>query len=65
MSEGGGFGLSFAERFFGLLLIITGAIAMYYTFLSTNELGVYSAFFGLLSVIPLVLGLILMTAKIE
>jgi len=65
MSEEGGFGLTLAERFFGLILIIVGAIAMYYTFTSIQALDVFAAFFGFLSIIPLVLGLILLTAKTE
>jgi len=65
MSEEGGFGLTMAERFFGLLLLVVGAIAMYYTFESMQALGAFSAFFGFLSIILLIIGLFLMTAKIE
>jgi len=65
MSEEGGFGITLAERFFGLILIIVGAIAMYYAFTSVQALDVFAAFFGFLSIIPLVLGLILLTAKTE
>jgi hypothetical protein len=65
MSEEGGVGLAFAERFFGLILAIISIIAMYYTFTSTQVLGAFTAFFGFLSIIPLVLGLILITAKTE
>jgi len=65
MSEEGGFGLAMAERFFGLILLIVGAVAMYYTFITMQELGAFSAFFGFLSIILLVLGLLLITAKIE
>jgi hypothetical protein len=65
MSEEGGFGLNLAERFFGLLLLIIGAFAMYYTFTSMEALGAFAAFFGFLSIVPLVLGLVLITAKTE
>lgn len=65
MSEEGGFGLNLAERFFGLLLLIIGAFAMYYTFTSMEALGAFTAFFGFLSIVPLVLGLVLITAKTE
>jgi len=65
MSEEGGVGLTFAERFFGLLLILIGGIAIYYTFTSVQALGAFTAFFGFLSIIPLVLGLFLITAKTE
>jgi len=65
MSEEGGFGLALAERFFGLILIIIGALATYFTFTSVQALGAFAAFFGFLSIIPLVLGLLLITARIE
>jgi len=65
MSEAGGFGLPLAEKFFGLLLLIIGAIAMYYTFTSFEALEAYTWFFGVLSIILFVLGLILIIAKTE
>ena len=65
MSEGGGFGISFVERFFGLLLAIIGVFASYYTFTSIEALGAFTGFFGLLSILVFVLGLALMTAKTE
>ena len=65
MSEEGGFGISFVERFFGLLLIIIGILASYYTFTSIEVLRVFTGFFGLLSALILALGLVLMTAKTE
>jgi hypothetical protein len=65
MSEEGGVGLAFAERFFGLILLIIGIIAIYYTFMSIQILGAFAVFFGFLSIIPLVLGLFLITAKTE
>ena len=63
--EEGGFGIALAERFFGLLLTIIGALATYYTLTSGDALGAYTGFFGFLSLILLVLGIILITAKIE
>ncbi|MBE0519690.1 hypothetical protein IBX35_01425 [Candidatus Bathyarchaeota archaeon] len=65
MSEEGGFGLVVAEKFFGLILIVVGALSTYYTFTSTQALRDYTAFFGFLSVIVLALGVILVIAKIE
>jgi len=65
MSEEGGFGITLAERFFGFILLIIGAIAAYYTFTSVQALDAFAAFFGFLSIIPLVLGLFLLTAKTE
>ena len=34
--EGGGFGIALAEKFFGFIIIIIGALATYYTFTSTD-----------------------------
>lgn len=65
MSEEGGFGLIAAEKFFGLMLFIVGALATYYTFTSTQALKEYTGFFGFLSVVLLVLGIILILAKTE
>ena len=65
MSEEGGFGLVVAEKFFGFILIIIGALSTYYTFTSTQALRDYTGFFGFLSVIVLAVGVILMIAKVE
>jgi len=65
MSEEGGLGLTVAEKFFGLILLIIGALATYYTFTSTHELGDFTGFFGFLGIILLVIGIILITAKTE
>jgi preprotein translocase subunit SecY len=65
MSEEGGLGLTVAEKFFGLILLIIGALATYYTFTSTQTLRDYTGFFGFLSIIVLALGIILVTAKTE
>ncbi|MGB9959525.1 MAG: hypothetical protein ACPLKQ_03260 [Candidatus Bathyarchaeales archaeon] len=65
MSEEGGFGIAAAEKFFGLLLLIVGALATYFTFTSSQALGAYTGFFGVLSLILVVLGLFMMIAKTE
>ncbi|MGB9854231.1 MAG: hypothetical protein ACPLRY_05445 [Candidatus Bathyarchaeales archaeon] len=65
MSEEGGFGIAAAEKFFGLLLLIVGALATYFTFTSSQALGAYTGFFGVLSLILLALGLFLVIAKTE
>jgi len=65
MSEEGGFGVAVAERFFGLMLVIIGGLAMYYTFTSTDALEAFTWFFGFLSIILVALGLFLITAKTE
>jgi len=65
MSEEGSFGVSLAERFFGFILIIMGVVALYYTITSAQVLLVFTAFFSFLSIVLIVLGLVLMTAKTE
>ena len=65
MSEEGGFGITAAEKFFGLLLLIVGALATYFTFTSSQALGAYTGFFGVLSLILVVLGLFMIIAKTE
>lgn len=65
MSEEGGFGIAAAEKFFGLLLLIVGALATYFTFTSSQALGAYTGFFGVLSLILLALGLFMIIAKTE
>ena len=65
MSEEGGFGITLAEKFFGLIIIIIGALATYYTFTSTSALGDFTGFFGFLSIFLLALGVFLVIAKTE
>lgn len=64
-SEEGGFGLIIAEKFFGLILVIIGALFTYYTFTSARALGDFIGFFGFLSVIVLIIGIILVITKTE
>ena len=65
MSQEGSFGITLAEKFFGLILIIVGAVTTYYTLTSISQLGAFAGFFGFQSIIPIVLGLFLMIAKTE
>jgi hypothetical protein len=65
MSEEGGFGLSVAERFFGLLILAIGLVAMFYTLTSAESLLAFTGFFGFLSFILIILGVVLITAKVE
>jgi len=60
--EGDTFWVSLAERLFGLLLIIIGALMLYYT-VTSPELGGFSALFGALSVILVILGIFLLIVK--
>ncbi|MEM2103506.1 MAG: hypothetical protein QW717_01270 [Candidatus Bathyarchaeia archaeon] len=65
MGEEGGVGITVAEKFFGLILVIVGALATYYTLTSVQALGIYTGFFGFLSIVLLALGLFLIIAKTE
>ena len=53
--EGDTFWVSLAERLFGLLLIVIGAIMLYFTATSSGALGGFSVLFGALSVILVIL----------
>jgi len=62
MSEDGDtFWVSFAERTIGLILIIIGAVLLYFT--ATTALGGFGTFFGAISVIMLILGIFLLIVK--
>jgi hypothetical protein len=61
--EGDTYWISLAEKFFGLILIIVGAIMIYYTATSTSTLGQFSLFFGILSGIMLIIGFFLLLVK--
>jgi len=65
MSEEGGFGITAAEKFFGIILLIVGALATHFTLSSGSTLGVYTWFFGFLAVVLLALGVFLIIAKVE
>jgi len=61
--EGETFWVSLAEKFFGIILIIIGAIMLYFTATSTSVLGGFSLFFGILSLIMLIIGLFLLVVR--
>ncbi len=63
MSEGDTFWLSLAEKFFGLLLVIIGALFLYFTLTSTDALGVFTGFFGFLGILVLIIGLFLLFVR--
>jgi hypothetical protein len=63
MSEQDTFWISLGERFFGLLLLIIGAILLYFTATSTADLGAFTAFFGFLSIVVLAVGVVLLVVK--
>lgn len=63
MSEGDTFWLSLAEKFFGLLLTIIGALFLYFTLTSTAALGVFTGLFSILSITVLLIGLFLLLVR--
>jgi hypothetical protein len=63
--EEGGFGIALAEKFFGFILLIVGALTTYFTLTSSQALGAYTGLFGFLSIILLALGLFLLIAQTE
>jgi len=65
MSGEGSFGLSFTEKFFGLIIMVVGVVTLYFTLTSMDTLLSFTGFFGFLSVVLVILGLVLMTAKPE
>jgi hypothetical protein len=60
--EGDTFWVSLAERVFGLILIIIGAVVLYFTATSA-DLGGFTVLFGVLSVILVIVGIFLMIVK--
>ena len=63
MSEGDTFWLSLAEKFFGLLLTILGALFLYFTLSSSAALGAFTGLFGFLSIVVLIIGLFLLLVR--
>jgi hypothetical protein len=63
MSEGDTFWLSLAEKFFGLLLTIIGAVFLYFTLTSTAALSGFAGLFGFLSIVVLLVGLFLLVVR--
>jgi hypothetical protein len=63
--EGDTFWISLVERLFGLLLIGIGAVMLYFTATSSgsDSLGGFSALFGFLYVVLIVLGVFLLLVK--
>jgi uncharacterized membrane protein len=60
--EGDTFWISLAERLFGILLIIIGAVMLYFT-VTSSALGPFNLLFGALSVILVLLGIFLLLVK--
>jgi hypothetical protein len=65
MSEEGGFGIAFAEKLFGALLMVVGVLAMYFEYTSVEVLGGFVGFLAFLNIVIIALGFLLLTAKTE
>jgi hypothetical protein len=63
MSEQDTFWIRLGQRFFGLILLVIGAILLYFTVTSLAELAAFSALFGLLSVVVLAIGVVLLISR--
>jgi hypothetical protein len=63
MSGEESFWLSMSAKLFGVLILIIGGLFLYFTFTSTNALGVFTGLFGFLGLIVLILGLFMIFVK--
>jgi hypothetical protein len=61
--EGDTFWVSLAERIFGLALLVIGAIMIYFTATSSNVLGGFTVFFGSISAVLVIVGIVLLLVK--
>jgi len=61
--EGDTFWVSFAEKVFGFLLAIIGAIFLYFTVTSLDTLSGFSGFFGFLSIVIIGVGVFLLLVR--
>ncbi|MCL5876639.1 MAG: hypothetical protein M1540_02370 [Candidatus Bathyarchaeota archaeon] len=60
--EGDTFWVSLFERLIGLLLIIIGAVLLYFT-ATTADLGGFGLFFGVISIVLVIVGIFLLLVK--
>ncbi len=63
--EGDTFWVNLAEKSLGLILIVIGAVMLYFTATSTgsSQLGAFSGFFGVLTVIMIIIGLFMLLVR--
>ena len=59
--EGDTFWVSLFERFFGLILLIMGALMIYFTV--TSPIGGFTTLFGVLSAVLIIIGVFLILIK--
>ncbi|HII85527.1 TPA: hypothetical protein HA273_02910 [Candidatus Bathyarchaeota archaeon] len=63
MSEGDTFWISLGEKFFGILILILGALLLYYTATSTAQLAPFPGLFGFLGIIVIAIGVVLLLVR--
>jgi len=61
--EGDTFWVSLSEKLLGVVVVAIGALMLYLTATSTNVLGAFSLFFGIISLIMLIIGLFLLLVR--
>jgi hypothetical protein len=65
LSEEGSYWIKLFERFFGAIILVVGALAMYDALTSLQVFQNFAGFFVLLNILLILFGLILLTAKTE
>jgi hypothetical protein len=60
--EGDTFWVTLFERVFGLLLIVIGAMMLYFT-LTTSTIGGFTALFSFLGVVLIIVGILMILIK--
>ncbi len=63
MSEGETIWLSMSGKLFGIIIALIGVVFLYFTFASTETLGVFTGIFGFIGVAVLILGLFMIIVK--
>jgi len=63
MSDEDTFWISLGEKFFGLLILVLGAVLLYFTVTSSAQLAAFTAFFAFLSIVLLAVGVVLLLVR--
>ena len=63
MSETETFWFKLSEKALGLLLVALSLLMIYLTIISSSNLGAFSGFFGFLSIVPIIAGVLLLIVK--
>ena len=64
--ESGSFGLTVSEKLVGVVILAMGSLFVYFSVTSLSVLGeIYTWFFGVLSLILIIIGIFMLIAKTE